>query len=44
MGGNFDRFDVFQPDRQNLTRKILKAIQCLVKDTDHPSKYFLSNI
>ena len=33
IAGNFD---VFQPDRQ-----IFKAIQCLVKDTDHPSKYFL---
>ena len=43
-GGNFDGFDVFQPDRQNLTRQILKAIQYLVKDTDHPSKYFPSNI
>ena len=44
MGGNFDCFDAFQPDRQNLTRQILKAIQCLVKDTDHPSNYFPSNI
>ena len=44
MGGNFDGFDAFQPDRQNLTRQILKAIQCLVKDTDNPSKYFPSNI
>ena len=44
MGGNFDGFDIFQPDRQNLTRQILKAIQCLVKDIDHPSKYFPSNI
>ena len=43
-GGNFDGFDAFQPDRQNLTHQILKAIQCLVKDTDHPSKYFPSNI
>ena len=30
-GGNFDGFDAFQPDRQNLTRQILKAIQCLVR-------------
>ena len=37
--GNFDVFDAFQPDRQNLTRQIFKAIQCLVKGTDHPSKY-----
>ena len=44
MGGNFDGFDAFQPDSQNLTRQILKAIECLVKDTDHPSKYFPSNI
>ena len=43
-GGNFEGFDAFQPDRQNLTCQILKAIQCLVKDTDHPSKYFPSNI
>ena len=41
-GGNFDGFDAFQPDRQNLTRQILKA--CLVKDIDHPSNYFPSNI
>ena len=40
MGVNFDVFDVLQPDRQNLTCQIFKAIQCLVKDTDHPSKYF----
>ena len=44
IAGNFDGFDAFQPDRQNLTRQILKAIQCLGKDTDHPSKYFPSNI
>ena len=37
MVGNFDGFGAFQPDRQNLTRQILKAIQCLVKDIDHPS-------
>ena len=40
IAGNFDGFDAFQPDRQKLTRQILKAKQCLVKDTDHPSKYF----
>ena len=39
IAGNFDVFDAFQPDRQYLTRQIFKAIQCLVKDTDHPSKY-----
>ena len=39
-GGNFEVFDAFQPDRQNLTHQIFKAIQCLVKDSDHPSKYF----
>ena len=44
IAGNFDGFDVFQPNRQNFTRQILKAIQCLVKDTDHPSKYFASHI
>ena len=43
-GGNFDIFDAFQPDHQNLTREIFKATQCLVKDNDHPSKYFPSNI
>ena len=37
VAGNFDVFDAFQPDRQNLTRQIFKAIQYLVKDTDHPS-------
>ena len=44
MGGNFDVFDAFQPDRQNLTCQIFESVQCLVKDSDHPSKYFLSNI
>ena len=44
MGGTFDIFDAFQPDHQNLTRQIFKAMQHLVKDSDHPSKYFLSNI
>ena len=43
-GGNIDVFDAIQPDRQNLTRQIFKAIQRLVKDCDHPSKYFPSNI
>ena len=43
-GGNFDIFGAFLPDRQNLTRQIFKAIQCLVKHSDHPSKYFPSNI
>ena len=43
-GGNFDVFDVFQPDHQNLTHQIFKSIQCLVKDSDHLSKYFQSNI
>ena len=42
--GNIDVFDAFQPDRQNLTRQTFKAIQRLVKDCDHPSKYFPSNI
>ena len=44
IAGNFDLFDTFPPDRQNLTRQIFKAIQRLVKDCDHPSKYFLLNI
>ena len=43
-GGNIEVFDTFQPDHQNLTRQIFKAIQRLVKDCDHPSKYFPSNI
>ena len=42
--GNFDVFDAFQPDCQNLTRQFFKAMQHLVKDSDHLSKYFLSNI
>ena len=33
-----------QPDHQNLTHQIFKATQVLVKDSDHPSKYFPSNI
>ena len=49
IAGNFDGgkywcFWRFQPDRQNLTRQIFKAIQRLVKDCNHSSKYFLSNI
>ena len=32
MGGNFDVFDAFQPDRQNLTQQIFKAMHHLVKD------------
>ena len=44
MGGNIDVFEAFQPDRQNLTHQIFKAIQRLVKDCKHPSKYFPSNI
>ena len=36
-GGNF--FDTFQLDPQNLS---FRATQCLVKDSDHPSKYFPS--
>ena len=42
--GKYWRFWRFQPDYQNLTRQIFKAIQRLVKDCDHPSKYFPSNI
>ena len=44
IAGNFDVFDAFLPDRQNLTRQFFKAIQCLLKDSDHLSKYFPSNI
>ena len=44
IAGNFDISDTFLPDRQNLTHQIFKAIQCLVKDSDHPSKYLPSNI
>ena len=38
--GDFDVFDAFQPDHQNLTRQIFKAMQHLVKDSDHPVKIF----
>ena len=41
IAGNIDVFDAFQPDRQNLTHQNFKAIQRLVKDCDHPSKYFV---
>ena len=44
IAGNFDVFYAFQPDSQNLTRQTIKSIQWLVKDSDHPSKYFPSNI
>ena len=44
MGENFDVYDAFQPDRENLTCQIFKAMQHLVKDSDHLSKYFPSNI
>ena len=40
MGENFDIFTALQPDRQNLTCQVFKAIQHLVKDSDHSSKYF----
>ena len=46
--GKFWHFDAFQPDRQNLTRQIVlkqySVYRCMVKDSDHPSKYFSSNI
>ena len=32
IAGNFDVFDAFQPDRQNLTCQLFKAMQHLVKD------------
>ena len=44
VAGNFDVFDAFQPDHQNLTHQIFKSVQFLVKDSDHLSKYFPSNI
>ena len=44
MVGNFDVFEAFQPDHQNLTRQIFKAIQRLAKDSNNPSKYFQSNL
>ena len=44
IAGNFDVFDASQPDRQNLTRQIFKAMHHLVKDSEHPSKYFPSKI
>ena len=34
IAGNFDVFDAFQPDHQNLTHQIFKAMQHLVKDSD----------
>ena len=41
-------FDAFQLDHQNLTSQIVQkqhsVYRCMVKDSDHPSKYFLSNI
>ena len=45
---NFDVSDVFQLDRQILTRQIFwkhySVYRCMVKDSDHLSKYFPSNI
>ena len=42
--GNFDVFDAFQLDRQNLTHQIVYkqciVYRCIVNDSDHPSKYF----
>ena len=47
-GGNYEIFDAFQLDHQNLTYKIVLKqyciYRCMVKDSDHSSKYFLSNI
>ena len=41
---NFDVFDVFQLDCQNLTRQIVvkqySVYRCIVKDNDYLSKYF----
>ena len=48
MGANFDNFDAFRLDHQNLTRQIVlkrySIYRCMVKDSDYPSKYFPSNI
>ena len=47
-GEKFDVVDVFQLDRQNLTRQIVlkqySVYRCMVKGNNHPSKYFPSNI
>ena len=40
MRRNFDIFDAYQPDCQNLTHQIFKAIWHLVNNSDHLSKYF----
>ena len=37
-------FDTFQSNHQNLTFQIFMSTQCLVKGSDHPSKYSPSNI
>ena len=46
--GNFDIFDAFQLDHQNLTHQIAlkqySIYRCMMKDSNHPSKYFPSNI
>ena len=46
-GGKFDVFDALQLDRQNLTCQIVlkqyNIYRCMVKDSNHPSKCFLSN-
>ena len=50
MKGNFDISDGFELDSQNFTHqktKILKVVQhsqMYAEDSDHLSKYFLSNI
>ena len=36
-GVNFNVFDGFQLDHQNF--HLLKVLQCMVKDTDHPSNF-----
>ena len=47
-GGNFDVFEAFELDRQNLTHQIvLKTVQPLQvygEGSNHPPKYFPSNI
>ena len=44
MGEKFWHFWYFSARLSNLTRQTFKALQGLVKDSDHPSKYFPSNI
>ena len=46
--GNFDIFNVFELDRHNLTHQIVlkqySVYRCMVKGSNHPSKYVPSSI